>query len=212
MTSGRRVLAVAAGEQPALERRRDGGRACGPSRRDLAPHRTDAAADPLQQRFASAGSPRSCQAWRDSATATSAGHSRSCTSVSFPRISFAQATVSSIRLSVSKISFPFGWPHHDPRIASPAMHAVADGNFASWSSSNPCLPAGARPGAVRPRSLRWWEEEEGFEPPALSRYGFQDRRLRPLGHSSGLTFLVEPGPSYPIARFAKLTNRRPARC
>jgi hypothetical protein len=29
------------------------------------------------------------------------------------------------------------------------------------------------------------EEEEGFEPPALSRYGFQDRRLRPLGHSSG---------------------------
>ncbi len=31
------------------------------------------------------------------------------------------------------------------------------------------------------------EEEEGFEPPALSRYGFQDRRLRPLGHSSGLT-------------------------
>ena len=42
-----------------------------------------------------------------------------------------------------------------------------------------------------------WEEEEGFEPPALSRYGFQDRRLRPLGHSSGLTFLVEPEPSYP---------------
>src|SRR5262249_18049430 len=27
-------------------------------------------------------------------------------------------------------------------------------------------------------------EEEGFEPPALSRCGFQDRRLRPLGHSS----------------------------
>ena len=27
-------------------------------------------------------------------------------------------------------------------------------------------------------------EEEGFEPPALSRSGFQDRCLRPLGHSS----------------------------
>ena len=27
-------------------------------------------------------------------------------------------------------------------------------------------------------------EEEGFEPPALSRCGFQDRCLRPLGHSS----------------------------
>ena len=40
-------------------------------------------------------------------------------------------------------------------------------------------PPRARPS---PRRL---EEEEGFEPPALSRYGFQDRRLRPLGHSSG---------------------------
>src|SRR5690625_5209315 len=27
-------------------------------------------------------------------------------------------------------------------------------------------------------------EEEGFEPPVLSYNGFQDRRLRPLGHSS----------------------------
>ena len=27
-------------------------------------------------------------------------------------------------------------------------------------------------------------EEEGFEPPELSFNGFQDRRLKPLGHSS----------------------------
>ena len=27
-------------------------------------------------------------------------------------------------------------------------------------------------------------EEEGFEPPELSLNGFQDRRLKPLGHSS----------------------------
>src|SRR6476659_6358777 len=27
-------------------------------------------------------------------------------------------------------------------------------------------------------------EEEGFEPPGLSSSGFQDRRLKPLGHSS----------------------------
>ena len=35
-----------------------------------------------------------------------------------------------------------------------------------------------------PDDFAFFEEEEGFEPPALSRYGFQDRRLRPLGHSS----------------------------
>ena len=29
-------------------------------------------------------------------------------------------------------------------------------------------------------------EEVGFEPTELSLYGFQDRRLRPLGHSSKL--------------------------
>ena len=28
------------------------------------------------------------------------------------------------------------------------------------------------------------EEEEGFEPPALSRDGFQDRCLKPLSHPS----------------------------
>ena len=28
------------------------------------------------------------------------------------------------------------------------------------------------------------KEEEGFEPPELSLSGFQDRRLKPLGHSS----------------------------
>ena len=30
-------------------------------------------------------------------------------------------------------------------------------------------------------------EEEGFEPPVLAHCGFQDRRLRPLGHSSMLS-------------------------
>ena len=45
-----------------------------------------------------------------------------------------------------------------------------------------------RPGRTRPvHNSFLFEEEEGFEPPALSRYGFQDRRLRPLGHSSGTT-------------------------
>lgn len=33
-------------------------------------------------------------------------------------------------------------------------------------------------------------EEEGFEPPVLSYGGFQDRCLRPLGHSS---FVTGPG-------------------
>src|SRR5215471_6112636 len=45
------------------------------------------------------------------------------------------------------------------------------------------------PGSSRRFSVGLKEEEEGFEPPALSRYGFQDRRLRPLGHSSGATHL-----------------------
>jgi hypothetical protein len=30
-------------------------------------------------------------------------------------------------------------------------------------------------------------EREGFEPPELSLNGFQDRRLKPLGHLSGFT-------------------------
>ena len=30
-------------------------------------------------------------------------------------------------------------------------------------------------------------EREGFEPPELSLNGFQDRRLKPLGHLSGLS-------------------------
>jgi hypothetical protein len=29
-------------------------------------------------------------------------------------------------------------------------------------------------------------EREGFEPPELSLNGFQDRRLKPLGHLSGV--------------------------
>ena len=33
------------------------------------------------------------------------------------------------------------------------------------------------------------EEKEGFEPSELSLYSFQDCRLRPLGHFSGLTNL-----------------------
>jgi hypothetical protein len=33
-------------------------------------------------------------------------------------------------------------------------------------------------------------EEEGFEPPVLSHCGFQDRRLKPLGHSSRLSALL----------------------
>jgi hypothetical protein len=34
-------------------------------------------------------------------------------------------------------------------------------------------------------------EGEGFEPPALARYGFQDRRLRPLGHPSGFGIIAD---------------------
>jgi hypothetical protein len=32
--------------------------------------------------------------------------------------------------------------------------------------------------------VNWAEEEEGFEPPELAFGGFQDRCLKPLGHSS----------------------------
>src|SRR5690349_19500574 len=39
------------------------------------------------------------------------------------------------------------------------------------------------PSAIR-LSVSRVEEEEGFEPPVLSHNGFQDRRLKPLGHSS----------------------------
>jgi hypothetical protein len=38
-------------------------------------------------------------------------------------------------------------------------------------------------------------EREGFEPPELALNGFQDRRLKPLGHLSGLNLplkLLEP--------------------
>src|SRR5215216_6271851 len=62
--------------------------------------------------------------------------------------------------------------------------------------ANRCLqPLGHLSGHDR-RLRRWFrqlfgcqvrvrvEEEEGFEPPVLSHYGFQDRRLKPLGHSS----------------------------
>ena len=31
-------------------------------------------------------------------------------------------------------------------------------------------------------------EREGFEPPELSLNGFQDRRLKPLGHLSGVSY------------------------
>ena len=34
-------------------------------------------------------------------------------------------------------------------------------------------------------------EREGFEPPELSLNGFQDRRLKPLGHLSGLIVDVD---------------------
>jgi hypothetical protein len=34
-------------------------------------------------------------------------------------------------------------------------------------------------------------EREGFEPPELSLNGFQDRRLKPLGHLSGLQQSIE---------------------
>ncbi len=34
-------------------------------------------------------------------------------------------------------------------------------------------------------------EREGFEPPELSLNGFQDRRLKPLGHLSGLLQSIE---------------------
>ena len=34
------------------------------------------------------------------------------------------------------------------------------------------------------KALKNMAEEVGFEPTDLSVYGFQDRRLRPLGHSS----------------------------
>ena len=34
-------------------------------------------------------------------------------------------------------------------------------------------------------------EREGFEPPELSLNGFQDRRLKPLGHLSGLILQVK---------------------
>ena len=45
----------------------------------------------------------------------------------------------------------------------------------------PAVPFVAqKPGTQHPQPA----EEEGFEPPALSRCGFQDRCLRPLGHSS----------------------------
>jgi hypothetical protein len=36
-------------------------------------------------------------------------------------------------------------------------------------------------------------EGEGFEPPDLSVCGFQDRRLKPLGHPSASCFLVIVG-------------------
>ncbi len=35
-------------------------------------------------------------------------------------------------------------------------------------------------------------EGEGFEPPDLSVNGFQDRRLKPLGHPSIRRFIVPP--------------------
>ncbi len=36
-------------------------------------------------------------------------------------------------------------------------------------------------------------EREGFEPPELSLNGFQDRRLKPLGHLSGKMQETEVG-------------------
>ncbi len=36
-------------------------------------------------------------------------------------------------------------------------------------------------------SSLYMAEREGFEPPELSLNGFQDRRLKPLGHLSGFT-------------------------
>ncbi len=115
--SRRRVLRVAAREQPAFEVVRHGGELA-TRRGALGLNRNGTTlADPLQELLRVGGQPAQLPvACLTPAAATSAGHSRRCTSVSFPSTSFAQATVSSIRVSVSKISFPFGWPHHDPRI------------------------------------------------------------------------------------------------
>ena len=50
------------------------------------------------------------------------------------------------------------------------------------------LPSAARPPLRIHNSLstlKYMAEREGFEPPELSLNGFQDRRLKPLGHLSG---------------------------
>jgi hypothetical protein len=72
--------------------------------------------------------------------------------------------------------------------------------------ANRCLqPLGHLSGHHDRRLRRWFrqlfgcqgcdervEEEEGFEPPVLSHNGFQDRRLKPLGHSSKFGGKSEP--------------------
>ena len=82
------------------------------------------------------------------------------------------------------------------RISSPETHVrgqARGGRRASLGADHRARPSEASGGQGGRRGLGHGdpprvpidsEEEEGFEPPALARYGFQDRRLRPLGHSS----------------------------
>ena len=134
----------------------------------------------------------------DSATATSAGHNRSCTSVSFPRISFAQATVSSIGVQrrEDQLSLRMAPPGSANRLARDARR--------------------------RRRKLRVVEQqqpllfEQALDPPSCGidlcvggrrRRDSNPRRFRAtvfktvaFDHSAtppDLIFLVEPGPSYP---------------
>ena len=58
----------------------------------------------------------------------------------------------------------------------------------------PHLISNQAPSATRSQLLCEKTEAEGFEPPDLSTCGFQDRRLKPLGHASigGHRQLVHP--------------------
>ena len=70
-----------------------------------------------------------------------------------------------------------------------------------------CYPAACR-GAV----FSILAEGAGFEPANLSVNGFQDRRLRPLGHPSGVAHLMRPAGNGPAGYLffgkAHLTRRR----
>ena len=197
--SRRRVLAGAAREQPALQLGRDDGQLATRRGGGLVGADGTAASDPSQQRFASG-----VQAAQLPVLARFGGgdqrrpqppvHQRVLPQhqlrpgdgVRHP----GQRLVDQLPLRVAPPR-----PANRPRprcTPSPTAASRRD------SSSSPCRSSRRSTRRLRRVDLCVrWEEEEGFEPPALSRYGFQDRRLRPLGHSSGLTFLVEPGPSYP---------------